>query len=48
MRFIKDRELKEAWVPFSREIFVELKQFIRIAFAGLMIYCFQQWSSEGL
>ena len=40
MRFITDKELKEAWVPFSLEIFVELRQFIKIAFAGLMIFCF--------
>ena len=44
----KEEEVIEAWVPFNSDVFVEFGQFIKIAFAGLLIHCFEQWSNEAL
>ena len=48
IRCSKDEEVMEAWVPFNADVFVEFRQFIKLAFAGLLIHCFEQWSNEAL
>ena len=48
VKCIKDPEVKQAWVPFNMDVFVELKSFIKFAFAGLLIHCFQSWANEGI
>lgn len=45
----KKPEIRAAWIKFSFEdIFFELPEFIKIAFAGLLLHCFESWSEEGL
>ena len=48
IHFQKGQDVIESWVPFTNEIFLDLKPFISMSIAGVMIYCGDEWCSEGV
>ena len=36
-------EVRQVWVPFSSQIFQNMRVFIRLAFSGLLLFCFEEW-----
>jgi Na+-driven multidrug efflux pump len=44
-----DEEVIAAWIKWDwRDIFFELRDFIKIASAGLFIHCLESWANEAL
>jgi Na+-driven multidrug efflux pump len=49
IRFSKDKEIKQAWVKWNwDDVLFELKEFIQIASAGLLMQLFESWSNEAI
>ena len=47
-KLINDEEIRASWVKFNFDVFVELRVFARLAFAGILIYCLEMWANEAL
>ena len=38
----------ESWIPFSKEVFLDLKPFISLSIASVLILCGDEWCAEGV
>jgi Na+-driven multidrug efflux pump len=48
IRINTNPEVKQVWVPFNMEMFQNMTVFIRLAFSGLLLFCFEEWCNQGI
>jgi Na+-driven multidrug efflux pump len=36
-------QIQQVWVPFNSDVFLNCKAFVRLAFSGLLLFCFEEW-----
>ena len=51
LSFVKintNSEVKQVWVPIDAQVFQNLRVFVRLAFSGLLLFCFEEWCNQGI
>jgi Na+-driven multidrug efflux pump len=48
VRATSNTEIQQVWVPFNIDIINSMGVFIRLAFSGLLLFCFEEWCNQGI
>jgi Na+-driven multidrug efflux pump len=47
-RLNTNEEVRQVWVPFNKDTFINLRYYVRFAFSGLLLFCFEEWCNQGI